>query len=181
MHECPGDDLLLDETMGGKPKTETFTVYADGSSLHNPGPAGWAVLIISPDGSRKTRVGSQRNATNNMMELTAAIEAMRCLPKDAHGVIRCDSEYVVKGVTEWRKGWEARGWKNAKGKAVANPDLWRALFALSDERPWIGFEWCRGHAGEEGNELVDMLARAEAEKVKAGLTPWEIFTGAGAS
>lgn len=155
----------------GKPQPDTFTVYADGSSLNNPGPAGWAVLIVGPDGSRTVLVGSEARATNNVMELRAAIEALGALPKDACGVVRCDSEYVVKGVTEWRRGWEARHWRNSKGQPVANANHWRTLYRLADEHPGIRFEWVRGHAGDEGNELVDTLARAEAEKVRAGLSP----------
>jgi ribonuclease HI len=159
------------KVIGGTPLTDTYVVYADGSSLHNPGPAGWAVLIIRPDGSREALVGSEAQATNNAMELRAAIEALHALPQDASGVILCDSEYVVKGVTEWRRAWEARGWRNSKGQPVANADLWQALFKLSDERPGVRFKWVRGHAGDDGNELVDTLARAEAEKVRAGLPP----------
>jgi len=156
---------------GGKPHTDTFTVYADGSSLHNPGPAGWAVLIIHPGGSRTALAGSEAQATNNQMELRAAVEALQVLPRDASGILCCDSEYVVNGVTIWRKGWEMRGWRNSKGQPVANAEIWRTLHALSDERPGIRFQWVRGHAGNSGNELVDTLARAEAEKVRAGLPP----------
>jgi ribonuclease HI len=155
----------------GKPQADTFTVYADGSSLNNPGPAGWAVLIVRPDGSRETVVGSETRATNNQMELRATIEALQVLPPDARGVVLCDSEYVVKGLTEWRNGWEARGWRNSKGQPVANADLWRTLFGLADERPSVRFGWVRGHAGDEGNALVDTLARTEAEKVRAGMPP----------
>lgn len=159
------------EVIGGKLLADAYVVYADGSSLHNPGPAGWAVLIIRPDGSRETLVGSEAQATNNAMELRAAIEALNALPQDASEAIFCDSEYVVKGVNEWRRGWEARGWRNSKGQPVANAGLWRTLFRLADEHPRISLQWVRGHAGEEGNELVDTLARAEAEKVQAGLPP----------
>jgi len=155
----------------GKPHTDTFTVYADGSSLHNPGPAGWAVLIIHPGGTRMTLAGSETQATNNQMELRAAIEALYALPRNASGVLYCDSEYVVNGVTVWRKGWEMRGWRNSKGQPVANAVIWRTLHALCDELPGIRFQWVRGHAGNDGNELVDTLARAEAEKVRAGLPP----------
>lgn len=155
----------------GKPQTDAHRAYADGSSLYNPGPAGWAVLIIKPDGTRQTVVGSAAMATNNAMELRAAIEALKALPSDATGQLLSDSEYVVKGVTSWRKGWEAKGWRNAKGQPVANADLWRTLFLLSDQHPGIRFEWVRGHAGEEGNTFVDTLARAEAEKVRAGMPP----------
>lgn len=159
------------EINGGEAAADTYVVYADGSSLHNPGPAGWAVLIIRPDGSRETLVGSEAQATNNAMELRAAIEALNALPRDACGVILCDSEYVVKSLTEWRQGWQARRWRNSKGQPVANAGLWQILLKLSDEHPSVHFQWVRGHAGDEGNELVDTLARTEAEKIRAGLSP----------
>ncbi|WP_083467755.1 ribonuclease H family protein [Methylobacterium tarhaniae] len=155
----------------GKSQSDAYRAYADGSSLYNPGPAGWAVLIIKPDGTREMLVGSAALATNNAMELRAAIEALKAMPSNATGVLLSDSEYVVKGVTSWRKGWEAKGWRNAKGQPVANADYWRTVFQLSDQHPGIRFEWVRGHAGEEGNTLVDTLARAEAEKVRAGPPP----------
>ncbi|BAF87527.1 ribonuclease H [Azorhizobium caulinodans ORS 571] len=157
--------------LGEKPQADAFVVYADGSSLQNPGPAGWAVLVIPPHGGPQTFAGSEPWATNNQMELRAAIEALNVLPMDAAGVIRCDSEYVVKGVSDWRSGWERRGWRNSKGQPVANADLWRTLYRLSDDRPGVRFAWVRGHAGDPGNELADMLARAEASKAAARVAP----------
>jgi len=152
------------QSPGGKLQADAFVAYADGSSLHNPGPAGWAVLIVHPDGTEQMRVGSEPHATNNQMELRAAIEALQALPHGASGVIHCDSEYVVRGVTEWRLAWERRGWRNSKGQPVANADLWRALHRLSDERPGVRFAWVRGHAGDHANEFVNMLARDQAFK-----------------
>jgi ribonuclease HI len=78
------------------------------------------------------------------MELRAAIEALNALPQDAYGIIPCNSEYALKGVTEWRRGWEARRWRNSKGQPVANAGLWQILFKLSDERPDVHFQWLRG-------------------------------------
>ncbi|MFL9824704.1 ribonuclease HI [Rhodoplanes sp. SY1] len=148
-------------------QTITTTIaYSDGSCLGNPGPGGWAVIITSPDGSTRTLSGGEPNTTNNKMELMAAIMALEALADDAPAVLFLDSEYVVKGVREWRRQWERRGWRNAAGKPVANADLWRRLFALADARPLVELRWLRGHAGHEGNEAVDRLARAEAEKVR---------------
>jgi len=118
--------------------------------------------------------GSEIHATNNVMELRAAIEALKALPEDAYGVLHCDSEYVVKGVTEWRTGWEARGWRNSKGQPVANAHYWKALYGLADTHPNIQFQWVRGHSGDKCNELVDLLARTEAEKVRAGMPPIQL-------
>lgn len=147
---------------------DTFTAYADGSSLGNPGPGGWAV-IITGSGERRVVIGSAKVASNNQMELTAATNALTSLPLDAVGVIHCDSEYVVKGLNDWLPGWKRRGWYTSKGKPVANAEYWRTLEALAKQRPGVRFAWVRGHAGNPENELVDTLARAEAEKVRAGL------------
>lgn len=143
-----------------------ITAYSDGSCLGNPGPGGWAVAILSHDGATRTLAGGEDHTTNNRMELTGAIEALRALPADVPSVLFCDSEYVVRGATEWRKGWERRNWRNANGKAVANPDLWRVLCAALDARPLVTMRWVRGHAGNAWNEAVDRLAQAEAAKRK---------------
>ncbi|KAA5602832.1 ribonuclease HI [Blastochloris sulfoviridis] len=151
-------------------KTTHTTAYADGSCLGNPGPGGWAVLIITADGASRTLSGGEPNTTNNRMELTAAITALNALPADAPALLFLDSEYVVLGVNEWRPRWESQGWRNANGKPVANADLWRQLFAVVDARPLVELRWVRGHAGHRGNEIVDRLARAEAEKVRLATT-----------
>jgi ribonuclease HI len=147
-------------------QANTTVAYSDGSCLGNPGPGGWAVIITAPDGTTRTLAGGEPNTTNNRQELTAAIMALKAIPDDAPAVLFLDSEYVVKGVREWRSQWERRGWRNAAGKAVANADLWRLLFAIVDTRPMVELRWVRGHAGHAGNETVDRLARAEAEKVR---------------
>ncbi len=152
---------------GGKPSAYAFLAYADGSSLLNPGPSGWAATILRPDGTRTTLRGSSPKASNNQMELTAAIAVLEALPLGARGAIRCDSQYVVQGVNEWRAKWEASGWQNSKRRPVANRELWVRLFALVDERPGVSFEWVRGHGFDPENDLVDTLARGEAEKEQA--------------
>ncbi|WP_374251743.1 ribonuclease H [Xanthobacter sp.] len=143
-----------------------IVAYADGSALDNPGPGGWAAVIVAADGTQLTLSGGEDHTTNNRMELTAATEALRALPADVPSVLHLDSQYVVKGATIWRKGWERRGWKNSAGKPVANPDLWQVLYAVLDTRPMATLKWVRGHAGNRLNEIVDRLARAEAEKRK---------------
>ena len=143
-----------------------ITAYADGSCLGNPGPGGWAVLILNPDGVSHTLSGGELNTTNNRMELTAAIAALDALADDVPALLFVDSEYVVLGVNQWRPQWESRGWRNANRKPVANSDLWRRLFAVVDARPLVELRWIRGHAGHRGNEIVDRLARSEAEKVR---------------
>lgn len=138
--------------------------YTDGGCLGNPGPGGWAALIILQDGTEKIITGRDSGTTTNQrMELTAAIEALNALPVGASGTLHSDSEYVVKGITSWLPGWKQRGWKNSQKKPVANQDLWQRLDALHAERS-ITFGWVRGHNGHPENERVDTLANAEAAK-----------------
>ena len=156
----------------GKPDVDAaWIVYTDGSSLSNPGPSGWGIVVIRPDGCRFSRVGSARHTTNNRAELRAMIEGLRVAPADAPAVLYADSKYVVEGATKWRQGWQARGMKTSQGKAVANADLWEILWDLLDARPNARLQWTKGHAGTEGNETVDCLARAAAELVRAGHRP----------
>ena len=153
--------------------TNTRHVYTDGSSLGNPGYGGWAFIITDQDGKViDTRTGSNPHTTNNRQELTAVIEAlktMRALSTHVPTVLYCDSEYVVKGATEWRTNWEAKGFKGTKNKPIANLELWQELYALHDQLPNVSFQWVRGHAGNPLNETVDTLARAEAEMVRLSL------------
>ncbi|CAO4175093.1 ribonuclease HI [Methylorubrum populi] len=130
-------------------------VYADGGCDPNPGPGGWGVVIQDPTGWIELH-GGERATTNNRMELTAAIRALEHFPEGAAIEMRCDSQYVVKSVTEWMRGWKARGWRTATGP-VKNIDLMQRLDALAAARD-VRWTWVRGHAGEEGNERADRLA-----------------------
>lgn len=148
----------------GKPQSDTYTVYVDGSSLDNPGPAGWAAIIIGGKAKRVEKVGGEAYATNNMMELQASIEALKVLPEGAKGILRCDSRYIVDGVNVHRKLWEQRGWRNSTGKPVKNAELWAELFAQVDLRPDIKFEWVQAHGNDRENAHADLLARTEAQR-----------------
>jgi len=128
-----------------------IVAYADGSCLGNPGPGGWGVVIIGADGSTRVRSGANPATTNNRMEITAAIEALRAFPPAAEVTIRTDSQYVVKTMT--------LGWKRRE-----NLDLWRELDAEAAQR-LVRWEWVRGHAGNEHNEHADELARSAAATV----------------
>ncbi|MBD8907236.1 ribonuclease HI [Methylorubrum zatmanii] len=130
-------------------------VYADGGCDPNPGPGGWGVVIQDPTGWIELH-GGERATTNNRMELTAAIRALEHFPEGAAIEMRCDSQYVVKSVTEWMRGWKARGWRTATGP-VKNIDLMQRLDALAAARD-VRWTWVRGHAGEDGNERADRLA-----------------------
>lgn len=137
------------------------TVYSDGACLGNPGPGGWAALLIS-NGHEKELCGGEPGTTNNRMELTAAIRALQALKRTCQVELFTDSTYLQRGVTEWLPGWKARGWKRKQG-ALANQDLWQALDELLEAHQ-VTWHWLRGHAGDRGNERVDCLARAAAQK-----------------
>lgn len=145
-----------------------YRVACDGSCLENPGPGGWAVIITDTAGNETTRTGAEPHTTNNRMELTAAIEALASIPKNCHGIVFCDSEYVVNGLRDWLPGWKRRGWKTSAGKPVKNQDLWRRLAAASAEKPFVRFQWVRAHAGHEANERADRAAFREASAAGGG-------------
>jgi ribonuclease HI len=137
----------------------SVTIYTDGGCRPNPGPGGWGAIILRPDGDPIEMNGADPKATNNRMELMAAIEALRSLAEPHRIELMTDSEYVRKGVTEWMTKWRATGWKTAGKKDVANRDLWEAL---NDEikRHKIIWRWVRGHTGDAWNERADELASA---------------------
>ena len=137
------------------------TVYTDGACKGNPGPGGWGVLLRSSDGTEKELFGGERETTNNRMEMMAVIQALRALKRPCRVRLHLDSQYVLKGITEWMQGWKAKGWKTASKQDVKNVDLWKELdqlVASSGHR--IDWRWVKGHAGDPGNERADALANA---------------------
>jgi ribonuclease HI len=132
-------------------------IYADGACRSNPGPGGWAALLIAGDHRREIS-GSEKLTTNNRMELLAAISALESLKKPGTTArVYTDSQYVIKGISEWVAGWKKRGWKTADKKPVKNQDLWERLDAVAQQHN-VEWHWVRGHSGVEGNERVDQLA-----------------------
>jgi len=135
-------------------------IYTDGACSGNPGPGGWGAVLLAGE-HRKEISGGERDTTNNRMELTAAIEALRALKGSPEVDLYTDSTYVKKGITEWIASWKANGWRRRSGKRllpVKNEDLWRALDELVADRQ-VRFHWVEGHAGHEENERADRLAR----------------------
>lgn len=134
-------------------------IYTDGACSGNPGPGGWGVLMQFGD-KEKTLCGGERETTNNRMELIAAIRALEAVKPNYKGQVTLwtDSTYVLKGITEWIHGWKKRGWKKGDKKPVINKDLWQQLDALNATRD-INWKWVKGHAGVDGNERADELAR----------------------
>ena len=131
-------------------------IYTDGACSGNPGPGGWGAILRSGD-TEKELCGGEPQTTNNRMEITAVIEALRVLKRPVEARVHTDSQYVQKGISEWIHGWKRRGWKTAAKAPVKNEDLWRELDRLASPHR-IEWVWVRGHAGHAENERADALA-----------------------
>lgn len=139
-------------------------IYTDGACKGNPGPGGWGALLRSADGTEKELFGGELNTTNNRMEMTAVIEALMALKRPCKVTLHLDSQYVLKGITEWLAGWKAKGWKTATKQPVKNVDLWQKLDGLvAGAGHTIDWRWVKGHAGDPGNERADALANRGVE------------------
>lgn len=138
-------------------------IYTDGSCLSNPGPGGWAAILVCR-GKEKVISGGEADTTNNRMELLGAISAFEALKRPCEVVFCSDSKYVTDGLSQgWADTWRARGWKKPDGKPALNPELWgRLLDAVAPHK--ITYNWIKGHAGHPYNERCDAYAKAEAEK-----------------
>ena len=140
-------------------------IFTDGACSGNPGPGGWGAILRKGD-TEKELFGGETLTTNNRMEMTAVIEALRALKAPVRARVHTDSQYVQKGISEWIHGWKRRGWKTAGKDPVKNEDLWRELdrLAAQHEIEWI---WVRGHAGHPENERADELANKGMRQVRA--------------
>jgi len=137
-------------------------IFTDGACSGNPGPGGYGAILKYGREVREIS-GCERATTNNRMEMTAVIQALRRLKRPCQVRIVTDSSYVVKGMTEWLPGWIRRNWVNSQKKPVLNRDLWEELAELN-RRHRIRWEWTRGHAGHPENERCDQLAREALKK-----------------
>ena len=135
-------------------------IYTDGSCIGNPGPGGWAAIILNGD-KQSIISGKKKNTTNNQMELMAAIKALVFLKKKQKIRIYTDSNYVKEGITNWIKIWEKNNWKTANKKKVKNVELWVKLNTLSNFHD-IEWQWVKGHSGDSMNNMVDKLAKKAA-------------------
>ena len=131
-------------------------IYTDGACRGNPGPGGWGAVLTAGEHVKEIS-GAEPDTTNNRMELTAAIRALKALNRHCQVRLYTDSQYVRTGVTEWLEQWKARDWRTASRKPVKNIDLWQALDAELS-RHTIEWHWVKGHAGIPGNEHADRLA-----------------------
>jgi ribonuclease HI len=141
-------------------------LYTDGACRGNPGPGGWAALLIA-GGERRELSGAEAETTNNRMELMAAISGLSALKRRCSVKLYTDSKYVLQGLTEWLPQWKARGWRTAAREPVKNKDLWEKL-DLAAAAQDIEWHWVKGHSGDEGNEYVDALANQAIDRMLAG-------------
>lgn len=140
-------------------------IYTDGACRFNPGPGGWGAILVYK-GIERELSGGEAETTNNRMELTAAVMALKTLKEPCEVTLTSDSKYLVDGITKkWAVGWRAKGWKLASGKPAQNTDLWSELLDLLDTHT-VTLEWVKGHEGHPFNERCDSLATAEADKYK---------------
>jgi ribonuclease HI len=151
--------------------SEIQSLYSDGACKGNPGPGGWGAIAYLDDGSVAEFGGRESATTNNRMEMQAAIQAMKFFLQTGQVkpcTLYTDSEYVIKGVTSWIKGWKSKGWKTAAGKPVVNQDLWETLDELTSQvrqqtqGKSLRWEYVRGHTGNVGNERCDTIASSYA-------------------
>lgn len=136
--------------------SHTVKIFTDGACKGNPGPGGWGALLRYGD-IEKEICGGEPDTTNNRMELTAAIEALKLLNRPCEVRITTDSEYVRRGVLEWMANWKKRGWKTAAKQPVKNQDLWMALDEQLSKHQ-VEWRWVKGHSGHPENERADQLA-----------------------
>ena len=139
-------------------------IFCDGACSCNPGPGGYGA-ILRYSGHEKELSGGERETTNNRMELGGAIAALESLKRPCRVVLTTDSQYLVKGMTEWLAGWVKKGWINSRKEPVLNRDLWERLLALANVHS-IEWVWVRGHDGHPENERCDELARLALEQFK---------------
>ena len=142
-------------------KSNIVYIYTDGACKGNPGVGGWGA-ILKYDNKEKEINGFSKNTTNNIMELTAVIEALKQLNRKCEIIITTDSNYVKNGITDWIKKWKINGWKTANKKAVKNKSLWINLDMLA-EKHTITWKWIKGHSGHLENERADWLANQAIE------------------
>ena len=133
-------------------------IWTDGACQGNPGPGGWAAIVCLPDGTENELSGGLPHTTNNVMEMTAALEGLRSLPAGARVCVVTDSRYVCDGMTSWMAGWIRRGWKTAGGAPVKNQEVWRALAGECERHAAVRWRWVKGHVGNALNERADELA-----------------------
>lgn len=147
-----------------------IAVFTDGAARGNPGPGGWGAIVVTPDKEVFEIGGRSAHTTNNKMEITAAIEALRAIAGEPGDVeIYTDSTYLIRGIREWVRRWKRNGWKTAEGKDVLNRDLWERLHDLVSARGTVAWHHVAGHSGIAANERADEIATGFADHAPTGL------------
>ncbi|MCE5312974.1 MAG: ribonuclease HI [Nitrospiraceae bacterium] len=142
-------------------------IFSDGACSGNPGVGGYGVILRSTT-KESERSGCEPMTTNNRMELMAVISGLEALKRPCNVLITTDSEYVMKGITQWMDNWLRNNWKNSQKKEVMNRDLWERLLAALDPHD-VQWQWIKGHSGHPENERCDLLARLEIKRCKKEL------------
>ncbi len=145
--------------------TNKVYIFTDGGCRGNPGIGGWGALLRYGN-SEKELFGSEKDTTNNRMELMAAIQALEALKRPCEIELTTDSQYVRRGISEWMADWKKRGWKTAAKKPVKNKDLWQRLDEAANKHQ-INWHWVKGHSGHEGNERADELANRAMDQASS--------------
>jgi ribonuclease HI len=140
-------------------------IWTDGGCKPNPGPGGWAAILVFREVVKELS-GAEAKTTNNRMELTAAATALEALKRPCHVVLHTDSQYLQNGITRWIPGWVRKDWRSSTGEPVANVDLWKRIMAAAEVHR-VDWRWVRGHAGNDMNERADRLA-TEARRAAFG-------------
>ena len=145
--------------------SDVIEAFTDGACRGNPGPGGWGVLLRY-NNHEKRLYGAEAETTNNRMELMAVIQALESLKRDCKVKLTSDSQYVLKGITEWMENWKKRNWKTAAKKPVKNVDLWQRLDQARQIHD-IEWHWVKGHSGHIENEIADELANQAIDELMA--------------
>jgi ribonuclease HI len=135
-------------------------IWTDGACQRNPGPGGWAALVCWEDGVIEEHSGGMARTTNNVMEMTAALEGLRALPPGSRACVVTDSRYLHDGMTSWLAGWKRKDWRTASGQPVKNKEIWVQLDAAASDHERVRWHWVKGHIGHMLNERADLLAVA---------------------
>ena len=151
---------------GGLDSAAVIEIYTDGACRGNPGMGGWGALLRYQDIKKEIK-GAEVDTTNNRMELTAAIEALRALKTPSRVLLWTGSKYVQQGITAWLPNWKKRNWRTSANKPVKNDDLWK-LLDIHSAKHEMDWRWVKGHAGNAGNETADRLANEAIDEYLQG-------------
>jgi len=150
-------------------------IYTDGGCAPNPGPGGWAAILIKGTHQKELK-GGEAHTTNNRMELIAAISALEALKRSCVVDMHTDSQYVRDGITKYINNWKRNGWRTASKEPVKNDDLWRRLDAAAQAHT-VHWHWVKGHSGDHYNDRADELVHEAREEVKRGVNPALVMPG----